>query len=216
MFDVNVEHNGVRVRTIRRRDAAHLDRELHDNRAWLVKWEATLPGNSTPPPIRHTIRTLHAMARQNLVVPCVIEFEGQIVGQITVSGLSYGSLASGTVGYWVSEAHAGKGVTPIAVGLLTDWCFANLGIHRMEIALRPENLASYRVVQKLGFRYEGLRRNYIHIDGDWRDHIAFAVTADEVGFSGVLNRFLRGRVNERVADVPEVDRVALRTPVPRT
>ena len=216
MFDVNVEHNGVRVRTIRRRDAAHLDRELHDNRAWLVKWEATLPGNSTPPPIRHTIRTLHAMARQNLVVPCVIEFEGQIVGQITVSGLSYVSLASGTVGYWVSEAHAGKGVTPIAVGLLTDWCFANLGIHRMEIALRPENLASYRVVQKLGFRYEGLRRNYIHIDGDWRDHIAFAVTADEVGFSGVLNRYLRGRVNERVADVPEVDRVALRTPVPRT
>lgn len=216
MFDVNVEHNGVRVRTIRRRDAVHLDRELHDNRSWLVKWEATLPGNSAPPPIRHTIRTLHAMARQNLVVPCIIEFEGQVVGQITVSGLSYGSLASGTLGYWVSEAHAGKGITPVAVGLLTDWCFTNLGVHRMEIALRPENQASYRVVQKLGFRYEGVRRNYIHIDGDWRDHIAFAVTADEVGFSGVLNRFLRGRVNERVADVPEVDRVALRTPVPRT
>ncbi|MEY4458081.1 MAG: hypothetical protein RIS25_674 [Actinomycetota bacterium] len=215
MLDVSVEHNGVRVRTVRRRDAVHLDRELHDNRAWLVKWEATLPGNSTPPPIRDTLRTLRAMARRNLVVPCVIEFEGQVVGQITVSGLSYGSLASGTVGYWVSESVAGKGITPIAVALLTDWCFAHLGLHRMEIALRPENNASYRVVQKLGFRYEGLRRNFIHIDGDWRDHVAFAVTADEVGFSGVLNRFLRGRANERLAEIPELDRVALRTPVTR-
>ncbi len=215
MLDVNVECNGIRVRTIRRRDAAHLDRELHDNRAWLVKWEATLPGNTTPPPIRDTLRTLRAMARRNLVVTCVIEFEGRVVGQITVSGLSFGSLSSGTIGYWVSESVAGKGITPTAVAMLSDWCFTQLGLHRIDIALRPENHASYRVVQKLGFRYEGLRRNYIHIDGAWRDHVAFAVTADEVGFNGVLNRFLRGRANERLADIPEVDRVALRTPVAR-
>ncbi len=63
-----------------------------------------------------------------------------------------------------------------------------MGLHRVEINIRPENTASLRVVAKLGFRDEGLRRSYLHIDGDWRDHRTFALTAGEVP-GGLLARW---------------------------
>ena len=77
----------------------------------------------------------------------------------------------------------------------------------MAICIRPENVASLRVVEKLGFRYEGLRRRFIHIDGDWRDHYAFALTSDEVP-EGVLRRWVEGRAPQDAATVPEADRRA--------
>ena len=76
----------------------------------------------------------------------------------------------------------------------------------MEICIRPENLASLRVVEKLGFRYEGLRRRYIHIDGDWRDHYAFALVREEVP-EGVLQRWIDGRAPQDAATVPPADRL---------
>ena len=65
-----------------------------------------------------------------------------------------------------------------------------MGLHRLEINVRPENTASLRVVDKLGFRDEGVRRRFLHIAGDWRDHRTFALTAEEVP-DGLLNRWLQ-------------------------
>jgi len=101
------------------------------------------------------------------------------VGQLTVGGISWGSLRSAHIGYWVDQRVAGRGIMPTAVAMATDHCFAT-GLHRIEINIRPENVASRRVVEKLGFRPEGLRPRYLHIDGDWRDHLSFALTVDEV------------------------------------
>ncbi len=61
--------------------------------------------------------------------------------------------------------------------MAVDHCFGPVGLHRLEIAIRPENAASLRVVAKLGLREEGLRERFLHIQGDWRDHRTFAVTA---------------------------------------
>ena len=66
------------------------------------------------------------------------------------------------------------------MALAADHCWFALGLHRIEIAIRPENTASLRVVDKLGFRFEGERPRYLHIDGDWRDHRVFALNAEEV------------------------------------
>ena len=68
-------------------------------------------------------------------------------------------------------------------------------------------------MQKLGFRYEGLKRRYIHINGDWRDHFCFALVAEEVP-GGVLRRFREGAVPAEAARVPEADRELARTPFP--
>ncbi|MFT6564308.1 MAG: ribosomal-protein-alanine N-acetyltransferase [Actinomycetes bacterium] len=106
---------------------------------------------------------------------------------MTVGGIAYGSLRSAHVGYWMDENHAGRGIVPTAVALGADYCFFTLGLHRLEINLRPENIASRRVVEKLGFRYEGIRENFLHINGQWRDHLAFAVTAEDAP-KGVLAR----------------------------
>jgi ribosomal-protein-alanine N-acetyltransferase len=87
---------------------------------------------------------------------------------------------------------AGRGVTPTAVAMVADHCFDVVGLHRLEIAVRPENAASLRVAEKLGFRREGHALRYLHIDGDWRDHVLFALTAEETR-RGVLADYLRSR-----------------------
>ncbi|MCL2796134.1 MAG: GNAT family N-acetyltransferase [Microbacteriaceae bacterium] len=194
----------ITVRPIRVRDARALERELLENRSWLSKWEATSPHGPSGYDTRGSIRALLANARAGHGLPFLIEYEGELAGQLNVSSITYGSLASATIGYWVSERFAGKNITPLAVALVTDYCFFQLGLHRMEICIRPENGPSLRVVEKLGFRYEGLRRRYIHINGDWRDHFCFALVAEEVR-QGVLRRWRAGAVPAANAVRPEAD-----------
>lgn len=176
------------LRPIRARDARILEKELVENRSWLRHWEATHPRAALTFDVRASIRSLLANARDGGGLPFIIECDGELAGQLNVSSITYGSLSSASTGYWVSQRFAGRGLTPTAVALATDHCFQQLGLHRMEICIRPENRASLRVVSKLGFRYEGLRRRYIHIDGDWRDHFCFALVAEELP-RGVLHRW---------------------------
>lgn len=206
-----LSEGAVTIRSVRVRDARRLERELLDNRSWLRRWEATSPQGATSFDVRASIRSLLANARAGLGLPFAIEFDGELAGQLNVSSIAWGSVSSATIGYWVSERFAGKSVIPTAVALATDYCFFQMGLHRMEICIRPENEPSLRVVQKLGFRYEGLRRNYIHIDGGWRDHFCFALTSDELPV-GVLRRWLDDRVPEGAGDVPASDRAAANQP----
>ena len=195
----------VTIRPVKLRDSRALERELLDNRSWLRRWEATNPVGPMSFDVRGSIRNLLSHAREGFGLPFMIEHEGQLAGQLNVSSIAYGSLSSATIGYWVSERFAGKGVTPTAVALATDHCFFGMGLHRMEICIRPENAPSLRVVEKLGFRYEGLRRRFIHINGDWRDHFCFALTVEDVP-TGVLRRWKDGRVPASWGRVPEADR----------
>lgn len=142
-----------------------------------------------PPTFAAMVRALRTEARAGRTLPWVITYEGQLVGQLTIGGMAYGSLRSAHAGYWIDQQFAGRAIVPMAVALSTDYCFFTLGLHRMEINLRPENTASRRVVEKLGFRYEGIRDRYLHIDGGWRDHLTFAITSEEVP-GGLLNQYL--------------------------
>lgn len=199
-------HGPVSIRLIRPRDARVLQQQLLDNRSWLRRWEATSPDGPVSFDMRLSIRRLLQQHREGAGVPYVMEYEGQVTGQLNVWGIARGSLASATIGYWIAEEFAGRNVTPISVALATDICFRELNLHRVEICIRPENRASLRVVEKLGFRYEGYRRRYIHIDGDWRDHYAFALVREDVP-EGVLRRWLAGRVPPDAATVPPEDRM---------
>jgi ribosomal-protein-alanine N-acetyltransferase len=202
----------IGIRPIRVRDARTLERELLENRGWLRQWEATNPYGPMTFDVRASIRSLQQNARAGFGLPFVIEVDGQLAGQLNVSSIAYGSLSSATIGYWVSERFAGLGATPTAVALATDHCFFGVGLHRMEICIRPENGPSLRVVEKLGFRYEGLRRRYIHINGDWRDHYCFGLTVEEVPM-GVLRRWQDGKAPAHAATIPEHDRQRASRPV---
>lgn len=126
------------------------------------------------------VRGLRRQARIGQTLPFVVTYDGALVGQITVGGITWGSLCSAHVGYWVDSRVAGRGVMPTAVAMAIDHCFTTVGLHRIEINIRPENTASLRVVEKLGLRDEGLRVGLLHIAGAWRDHRSFALTAEEV------------------------------------
>lgn len=205
-------HGRVTIRPLRLRDTRDLDIALSSNRAWLRTWEATNPSGHVSTDVRGSIRALQANARAGLGLPFAMELDGRFVGQLNVSGITYGSLASASIGYWVVESAAGHNVTPISVAMAVDHCFHSAGIHRVEICIRPENGPSLRVVEKLGFRYEGLRRRYIHINGEWRDHFCFALVAEEVR-EGVLDRWVRGAVPAGAGSVPDSAREEAATPI---
>jgi ribosomal-protein-alanine N-acetyltransferase len=124
------------------------------------------------------------------MLPFALEHDGRFVGQVTVSAIVRASLQSASVGYWLDQAVAGRGVTPTAVALVVDHCFGPVGLHRIELNVRPENVRSRRVAEKLGFREEGMRLRYLHIDRAWRDHVCYALTIEDVP-GGVLRRYRR-------------------------
>jgi ribosomal-protein-alanine N-acetyltransferase len=144
----------VRLRALRRSDEAAWMRLRAENAGWLEPWDATspVPVEGRRPTFGQFVRTLDRQGRQGGSLPFAVEHEGALVGQLTVSGITYGSLYSASIGYWISRHVAGLGITPTAVALATDHCFGGLGLHRVEINIRPENGPSLRVVEKLGFR----------------------------------------------------------------
>ena len=186
-------HGDVRLRIVRIKDAKQLEKLVLGNREWLRPWEATNPEGPTRFDIRGQIRGLLRQMDNQAGLPFVIEYAGEIVGQLNVSNIVFGSVSSCVLGYWIAPEFAGKSITTTAVALATDYLLNIVGLHRVEIDIRPENNASLRVVQKLGFRYEGLKERYLHINNDWRDHFVFALTHEEVP-GGVLNRWVRGEV----------------------
>lgn len=194
-WPVVLEDGDVRLRPLRRRDAKTWLALRAVNASWLEPWEATSPTpvEGPPPTFGEFVRMLSAQARRGTALPFAVDHAGRLVGQLTVSSIAYGSLRSASIGYWVSQHVAGRGVIPTAVALATDHCFEGLGLHRVEVNIRPENAPSLRVAEKLGFRDEGLRERYLHIAGEWCDHRTFALTVEDVP-DGLLTRWHRSRV----------------------
>jgi ribosomal-protein-alanine N-acetyltransferase len=160
-----------------------------DNRDWLGPWDATSPvPASAPRTFADLVDLYQEDALAGRMVPLVVETEGRLVGQINVSNIVLGSFRSCTVGYWVARSVAGRGIIPTALALVSDHVIGDLGLHRVEINIRPENVASLAVVRKLGFRDEGVRARMLHIDGDWRDHRSFALTTEDLAGSTVMDR----------------------------
>ena len=180
----------VILRALHGRDRREWETLRAENAEWLRPWEATSPDPVTKRlPFRQQVRQLDREADEGRLQPFVIETEGRLVGQMHLFGIAWGSLRSACAGYWVAESVAGQGIMPLALAAASDHAFLGLGLHRVEINIRPENTASLRVVEKLGFRDEGVRLRYLHIDGDWRDHRCFALTSEDLGGSSLVERW---------------------------
>ena len=180
------------LRPPRLRDARTWSEVRLRNEKWLEKWEPTSPmtwreRNSVGAwPALHS--ALRSNARKGTMLPFVITYGDRFVGQLNLSNVVHGALRSCTVGYWVDGAMAGRGITPAALALAIDHCFGAVGLHRVEVDIRPENAASLRVVEKLGLRREGFYQRFLDIDGGWRDHVAFAVTVEELAGRSMVSR----------------------------
>lgn len=191
-----VSDGGITLRLIRQRDAAEWREVRRRNRDWLQPWEASLPPEASlitevPATFGEMVRRMRKDARAGRAIPWAIIVDGRFAGQITVGGITYGSLRSAYIGYWIDKDLAGRGIMPTAVAMACDYCLDVVRLHRVEINIRPENTASLRVVEKIGLRKEGERPKYLHIDGEWRDHVTYVVMSGEFPH-GVLNQ-LRAR-----------------------
>jgi ribosomal-protein-alanine N-acetyltransferase len=103
-----------------------------------------------------------------------------IAGTISVSDVVRGAFHSAHVGYWVDAARNGRGLATRAVGDVVEFAFGRARLHRLQAATLVDNHASQRVLEKNAFERIGLARRYLHIGGDWRDHILFERVADGV------------------------------------
>jgi ribosomal-protein-alanine N-acetyltransferase len=186
----------VELRPLRRSDAHEWTRLRMENEAWLTPWEPSAglawSARHTPGAYRVMRRAAARRARVGMSLPFALRYEGRLAGQVTVDNIVRGALRSGHLGYWVDSAVAGRGVTSLAVALVCDHAFGPVGLHRLQADIRPENGRSRRLVERLGFRQEGLLRGYLDIDGGWRDHLAYALLAEDAP-GGVLARW-RSRI----------------------
>jgi len=182
-------------------DAIALRAVRERNARWLAEWlpsepdpRARLPSAALAAFSRSRAATWAKLQHSRLQVvrggalTWTVRYGGHLTGEVIVFDIVMGAARSAKVGYWIDQAHAGLGITPTAVALVADHCFGTMGLHRIEAGVRPENIASRRLAEKLGFRDEGISRQSVHVAGAWRDHIRYAVTAGDCP-TGVLARW---------------------------
>ncbi len=104
--------------------------------------------------------------------------KGPFVGEVSLGSVQRGPFQSANVGYWIDEAHAGRGYMPEAVALILRYAFEALGLHRVEAAIVPRNKSSRRVAEKLGMHEEGTSERFLQIRGVWEDHVRYAHTLE--------------------------------------
>lgn len=164
---------------------AHLRSE---SRAFLEPWEPRWADDELSRPAwrERLARYREDFARGSGVAFLIFDSGADtLLGGITLGNIRHGVAQSGHVGYWIGQRHAGKGFMHDALVLLQAFAFDTLHLHRIEAACIPDNKRSIRVLEKAGFRREGLLRSYLRINGRWQDHYLYAVIAgDGRGGSG--------------------------------
>ncbi len=152
-------------------------------RSWLVPWEPRSKGAPAPPEDAASFAARCGMRERERQLGTGFGFgifiEGRFAGEITLSSIQRGPFQNGSIGYWIDEELAGSGYTPEAVIVTMEFAFETLRLHRVEIAIIPRNTASRRVVEKLGIRNEGIALGYLEINGEWEDHVRYAMTSEE-------------------------------------
>ncbi len=158
-----------------------------ESRAFLEPWEPRwAPDELERAAWRHRLRRYRKdFARGTAVAFFIFDTStGKLLGGITLGNIRHGVSQSGHIGYWLGESHAGRGLMVDALGLLSRFAFETMRLHRIEAACIPDNARSIRVLEKAGFRREGLLRSYLKINGKWRDHFLYGLISDDLPDAG--------------------------------
>jgi ribosomal-protein-alanine N-acetyltransferase len=100
--------------------------------------------------------------------------DNALIGAITLDNIRRGPAQAGTLGYWTGERFARRGYMREAINATVHHAFTRLDLSRIEAACLPENVASRGLLEKTGFKYEGVAQSYLQIDGRWRNHVLYA------------------------------------------
>ncbi len=100
--------------------------------------------------------------------------DNRILGAITLDNIQRGPSQTGTLGYWIGQQYARQGYMKESVDAMVHYAFEQLDLSRIQAGCLPENKASRGVLEKSGFKYEGVAQSYLQIDGRWRTHVLYA------------------------------------------
>ena len=156
-------------------DAPALAEVLRTNRDFLAPWQPDRPDRYFTPDGQYEVveKSLQQQA-DGIVVRLVIDDEvGRIAGTVTLQSIIRGAFQSCSVGFWLAQSAQGRGLATRAVGEATDLAFGVLGLHRVEAGTLVHNLRSQRVLDRLGFVQYGRAEAYVHIAGEWQDHLLY-------------------------------------------
>lgn len=160
---------------------AVLDLRLR-NRAFLRPFEPQRPESHFTLPIQNRLLEEEERAWKaglQYVFGIFDNLDARLIGRISLANVVRGGWHNTTVGYFVDESYNGRGIATEALSLSVDFAFSKAALHRVQAGVMPRNLASIRVVEKAGFRFEGVALRYLCIDGVWEDHNIYAVTAED-------------------------------------
>jgi ribosomal-protein-alanine N-acetyltransferase len=142
---------------------------------WLLRWEPRPKGAPVPSEDRPSFAARCGIRERERHLGTGYGFGifvgERFAGEVTLSSIQRGPFQSAFIGYWIDQELAGRG--------LLRFAFEAISLHRVEISIIPRNMASRRVVEKLGIREEGVALRFLEIDGAWEDHVRYAITAEE-------------------------------------
>lgn len=159
-------------------DFAQWARLREESRSFLSPWEPVWPaGDLTKVAFRRRLRRYQRDIRNGTGFPfLVFSPDGEMLfGGLTISHIERGVTQSGVLGYWMGVHYAGKGLMASSVRAVIEYSFDTLRLNRLEATCLPHNVASIRLLEKVGFTREGYARRYLRIDGRWQDHLLFGI-----------------------------------------
>jgi len=177
-----IRGRGVYLRYPRVPDYAAWARLRDESREFLAPWEPSWATDElSKGAFRRRLKRYQHDARLDMAYAFFV-FRGEdeaLLGGCTLSNVRRGVVQCCALGYWVGERYARQGYISDAVRALIPFIFGTLGLHRIEAACLPENQPSRNLLAKAGFREEGRALRYLQINGEWRDHLLFALLEDE-------------------------------------
>jgi ribosomal-protein-alanine N-acetyltransferase len=174
--------DGVVLRLLAPDDAPALAEAYARNAEHLAPWEPARADDFATEPVQAMrIENLLGGMQRGVALPLVLarptaersSAGDEIVGTLTLSGITRGAFESADLGYWTDHALQGRGIMSAAVSAVVGIARDDLGLHRLQASTLPENERSQRVLARAGFERFGLARDYLRIAGHWRDHVLF-------------------------------------------
>ncbi|RJF68521.1 GNAT family N-acetyltransferase [Rhodopseudomonas palustris] len=174
--------NGLLLRSPQMADYVQWAELRERSRTYLTPWEPIWPSDDlTRSGFRRRLRRYAEDIAADRSYPFLvfIESSGEMLGGITLANVRRGIVQAGTIGYWMGEPYAGRGIMTAALRVLLPTLFGELNLHRVEAACIPTNAPSIRVLEKCGFTREGLARRYLCINGVWQDHLLYGLLHED-------------------------------------
>lgn len=172
---------GIYLRPLVGKDAPALVELLTRNRDFFRAWEPARPDSHLSLAVQRGYLEAASLQhrRDDGYAFGIFDESDRLIGRVNLNNIVRAAFCNAYIGYYIDHEENGKGYMTQAVDMAVGFAFDRGALHRVQAAVMPGNTASIRVVEKVGFRLEGFAKNYLRIDGAWRDHRIYAITVED-------------------------------------